>query len=338
VEDVEVSASPDVAASTYWRDRPVFVTGATGLLGGWLVRRLLQGGAAVTALVRHDLSKNPLLSPEEVARVTVVRGDVRDQELLTRTLAAGGADTVFHAAAQAIVGKANIDPATTLDTNVRGTWTLLEAVRANPSVKSVVVASSDKAYGEHETLPYDESAALLPVHAYDTSKACGDMIARMYAVGFGLPVAVTRCGNYFGGGDLNWNRIVPSTIRSALRHERPVIRSDGTLVRDYFYIEDGVIATMRLAEALHDRAELRGEAFNFSYELPLDVLSIARRILERMGVSPELDVRGEAHHEIQRQWLTAAKARRMLGWTPEFTLDTGLDRSIAWYREYLARG
>ena len=333
-----MTAPPDGAVGTYWRDRPVFVTGATGLLGGWLVRRLLQGGAAVTALVRHDLAKNPLLSPGEAARVTVVQGDVRDQDLLTRTLAARGIDTVVHAAAQAIVGKANLDPAGTLDTNVRGTWTLLEAVRANPSVKSVVVASSDKAYGEHETLPYDESSALLAAHPYDASKACGDIIARTYAVAFGLPVAVTRCGNYFGGGDLNWNRIVPSTIRSALRHERPVIRTDGTLVRDYFYIEDGVIATLRLAEALHDRAELRGEAFNFSYELPLDVLSVARRILGRMGAPGELDVRGEAHHEIRRQWLTAAKARRMLGWAPEFTLDTGLDRSIAWYREYLARG
>ena len=324
----------DDAASAHWRGRPVFVTGATGLLGGWLVRRLVEAEAEVTALVR-GAAASTLLSDVEWQRVHVVQGDIRDRDLLQRALTTAQADTVFHVAAQAIVGEANRDPEPTLDTNIRGTWTVLEAIRHTPSVRAVVSASSDKAYGDHEALPYDERTALCGAHPYDASKACADMLSHMYAVTFGMPVAITRCGNFFGGGDLNWNRIVPGTIRSVLRGERPVIRSDGSLIRDYFYIEDGAIATMELARARRHRDELRGEAFNFSYEMPLDVLTFSRKILARMGSPLALDVRSEASHEIQRQWLTAAKARAVLGWSPRFTLDEGLDRSVAWYRNHL---
>ena len=333
-----MSINVDSAATGHWRSRPVLVTGATGLLGGWLVRRLVEDGAVVTAVVRHATPNTTLVSEGLWKQLVVVQGDVRDQDLVQRTMGEQGVDTVFHVAAQAIVGVANRNPVSTFDTNIRGTWSVLDAARQSPLVKTVIYASSDKAYGEHETLPYEEGSALQGAHPYDASKACGDLIARAYAVTFGLRVAITRCGNFFGGGDLNWNRIVPGTIRSALKGERPLIRSDGTLIRDYFYIEDGAIATMHLAESLAVREELRGEAFNFSYEMPLDVRTFSTRILERMGSSLELDVRGEAHHEIQRQWLTAAKARRMLGWTPRFTLDEGLDRSISWYREFLANG
>ena len=325
------------AQPAFWRDRPVLVTGATGLLGGWLVRRLVAEGADVVALVRDWVPRSNLLSSDLVARVTMVRGDVRDQELLERVMGEYEVDTVFHLAAQTIVGVANRNPVSTLDTNIRGTWALLEAARRSPLVRSIITASSDKAYGDHEKLPYDETAALKGEHPYDASKSCADLVARMYAVTFGVPVAITRCGNFYGGGDLNWNRIVPGTIRSVLKGERPVIRSDGSLVRDYFYVEDGAAAYMTLAEALHSREELRGEAFNFSNEIQVNVLALTRKILKRMGSKLQPDVRSEAKHEIQHQWLSAAKARTVLGWTPEFSLDEGLDRTIAWYREFLAR-
>src|SRR5581483_5988952 len=324
-------------APGFWRDRRVLVTGATGLLGSWLVRRLVAERADVVALVRDWVPRSILLSsPELVARVTFVRGDVRDQELLERVMGEYETDTVFHLAAQTIVGVANRNPVSTLDTNIRGTWALLEAARRSPLVRSIVTASSDKAYGTHDTLPYDETAALQGEHPYDASKSCADLIARMYAVTFGVPVAITRCGNFYGGGDLNWNRLVPGTNRAELKGERPVIRSNGKLIRDYFYVEDGAAAYMCLAEALHARPDLRGEAFNFSNELQVDVLALARTILARMGSRLKPVIHDEARHEIPHQWLSAAKARRVLGWKPAFTLDEGLDRTIAWYREFLA--
>lgn len=334
MEDLAVSA----AQQSHWRDRPVLVTGATGLLGGWLVGRLVALGADVTALVRDWVPRSTLLSTELLARVNIVRGDVRHQSVLERAMGEYEVDTVFHLAAQTIVGVANRNPVATLDTNIRGTWSVLEAARRSPLVKAVIIASSDKAYGDHEKLPYDETAALQGEHPYDASKSAADLIARMYALTYGVPVAITRCGNFYGGGDLNWNRLVPGTIRSVLKGERPTIRSDGTLIRDYFYVEDGAEAYLTLAEALHARPELRGEAFNFSNELQVDVLGLTRRILARMGSPLEPDVRSEASHEIQHQWLSAAKARRDLNWAPLFTLDEGLDRTIAWYREFLQRG
>ena len=323
--------------TSHWHDRPVLVTGATGLLGGWLVRRLVEQGADVVALVRDWVPKSTLLSADLLQQVTLVRGDVREQDVLERAMGEYEIDTVFHLAAQTIVGTANRNPVSTLDTNIRGTWALLEAARRSPLVKAVITASSDKAYGDHVILPYDETAALQGAHPYDASKSCADLISHMYAVTFGVPVAITRCGNFYGGGDLNWNRLVPGTIRSALRGKRPVIRSDGTLIRDYFYVEDGAAAYMLLAEALHGRPALAGEAFNFSNELQVDVLSLTKKILAHVQSDLEPDVRADAKHEIQHQWLTAAKARRELQWTPQFTLDEGLERTVAWYREFLSR-
>ena len=323
--------------TSHWHDRPVLVTGATGLLGGWLVRRLVEQGADVVALVRDWVPKSTLLSADLLQQVTLVRGDVREQDVLERAMGEYEIDTVFHLAAQTIVGTANRNPVSTLDTNIRGTWALLEAARRSPLVKAVITASSDKAYGDHVTLPYDETAALQGAHPYDASKSCADLISHMYAVTFGVPVAITRCGNFYGGGDLNWNRLVPGTIRSALRGKRPVIRSDGTLIRDYFYVEDGAAAYMLLAEALHGRPALAGEAFNFSNELQVDVLSLTKKILAHVQSDLEPDVRADATHEIQHQWLTAAKARRELQWTPQFTLEEGLERTVAWYREFLSR-
>ncbi len=328
----------DVAFSkirVFWQDRPVFVTGGTGLLGGWLVRRLLQSGADVVCLVRDWVPQSELVRDGLLDKVKVVRGDVRDQATLERALGEYEIDTVIHLAAQTIVGIANRNPVSTFETNVGGTWSLLEACRRSPAVKQIVVASSDKAYGEHEQLPYDEDAPLIGRHPYDVSKSCADLIAQSYAATYDLPVAITRCGNLYGGGDLNWNRIVPGTVRSVLRDQRPVIRSDGTFVRDYFYADDAAAANMLLAEKLATDPKLKGRAFNFSNETQVTVVELVERILNLMDSTLVPEVRNEATSEIRHQYLKAARAREVLGWHPLFNLDEGLQRTIAWYREFL---
>ena len=322
----------------FWLDRPTLVTGATGLIGGWLVRRLLEAGADVVCLVRDWVPQSVFVGEGLMSSVKVVRGDVNDQQLMERTLGEYEVATVIHLAAQTIVGIANRNPVSTFEANVAGTWSLLEACRRSPAVRQVVVASSDKAYGEHEVLPYTEDAPLQGRHPYDVSKSCADLIAQTYAHTYGLNVAITRCGNFYGGGDLNWNRIVPGTVRSVLRGQRPVIRSDGQFVRDYFYAEDGAAANMTLAEALARDESLRGHAFNFSNEIQVTVLELAERILSLMGSDLEPDVRNEATNEIRHQYLSAEKARRVLNWSPLFTLDEGLGRTIEWYRRFLSQG
>jgi CDP-glucose 4,6-dehydratase len=321
--------------SEFWLDRPTLVTGATGLVGGWLIRRLAEAGADVVCLVRDWVPQSELVRARLVEKVKVVRGDVRDRAALERALGEYEIDTVLHLAAQTIVGVANRNPVSTFETNVAGTWSVLEACRRSPLVKQIVVASSDKAYGEHEELPYSEGAPLEGRHPYDVSKSCADLIAQSYAETYGLAVGVTRCGNFYGGGDLNWNRLVPGTIRSVLRGQRPVIRSDGWYVRDYFYVEDGAAANMALAEALAREPGLRGEAFNFSNETRLTVLAMVGRVLALMDSDLEPDVRDEATNEIRHQYLSADKARCLLGWRPLFTLDEGLRRTVDWYRDFL---
>jgi CDP-glucose 4,6-dehydratase len=318
----------------FWLDRPTFVTGATGLVGGWLVRRLCEAGAEVVCLVRDWVPQSELVRAGLIERVKIVRGDVVDQALLERTLGEYEIDTVIHLAAQTIVSIANRNPVSTFEANIGGTWALLEACRRSPRVRQIVLASSDKAYGDHDRLPYDEETPLRGRHPYDVSKSCGDLIAQAYAVTYGLPVAITRCGNFYGGGDLNWSRIVPGTIRSVLHGQRPVIRSDGLYIRDYFYVEDGAAAYMLLAEQLARRPELYGQAFNFSNELQVTVLELVQRILALMESTLEPEVRDEASNEIRHQYLSAAKARRLLGWGPQFSLDEGLTRTIAWYRAF----
>jgi CDP-glucose 4,6-dehydratase len=323
---------------TFWRDRRVLVTGATGLVGGWLVPALLDRGAAVIALVRDWVPESRLIGGSELGRVIVVRGDVADQVLLERVLGELEVVTVLHLAAQPIVPIANRNPVSTFETNVAGTWRLLEACRRSPTVKQIVLASSDKAYGESHELPYLETMALDAIHPYDVSKACADLIGRCYARTWGLPVAITRCGNFFGGGDLNWNRVVPGTIRSVLRGERPVIRSDGTPVRDYVYVEDAVSAYLLLAEKLAEDPKLAGAAFNFSSGAPLSVRQTVDRILTLMESQLQPVVLNEATNEIPQQYLDSTRAREMLGWRPTFDLDEGLRRTIVWYRDYLERG
>lgn len=323
------------SGTSFWLDRPTFVTGATGLIGGSLVRRLIEAGADVVCLVRDWVPQSPLVSSGLLERVKVVRGDVNDQELMERALGEYEVDTIVHLAAQTIVGIANRNPVSTFETNIRGTWSLLEACRRSPHVRQIVVASSDKAYGDHANLPYTEDAPLQGQHPYDVSKSCADLLAQAYGVTYGLPVSITRCGNFYGGGDLNWNRIVPGTIRSVLRGQRPIIRSDGNYVRDYFYAEDGAAANMILAEKLAEQPQLRGQAFNFSNEIQVTVLELVEKILQLMNSTLTPDVRNEATNEIRHQYLSAEKARRVLGWRPLFTLDEGLRPTIDWYENFL---
>jgi CDP-glucose 4,6-dehydratase len=318
----------------FWRDRPVLVTGGTGLVGSWLVQRLVTAGADVVCLVRDWVPQSELVRTGTLDRVRVVRGSVTDQPLLERTLGEHEIVTVIHLAAQTIVGIANRNPISTFESNIQGTWCLLEACRRSPLVKQIVIASSDKAYGDQENLPYDETTPLQGQHPYDVSKSCSDLIAYTYAKSFGSPVSITRCGNFYGGGDLNWNRIVPGTIRSVLRNEKPIIRSDGSYIRDYFYVEDGAAAYMHLAEKLGANPDLAGEAFNFSNEIQITVADLVNRILESMGSDLEPVVLNEASNEIRHQYLSAAKARKFLNWSPEFSLETGLERTITWYEKF----
>lgn len=323
---------------SFWQDRPTLVTGGTGLLGGWLVRLLLSLGADIVCLVRDWVPQSELVRANLTEQVKVVRGDVIDQTLLERILGEYEINTVFHLAAQTIVGIANRNPTSTFETNIRGTWALLEACRRSPAVRSIVTASSDKAYGDQEKLPYDEETPLQGRYPYDVSKSCADLLAQSYAIVYKLPVATTRCGNFYGGGDLNWNRIVPGTIRSVLRGQKPVIRSDGQYIRDYFYIEDGTAAYVLLAEKLAQNPELYGQAFNFSNETPMSVLELVGHILLLMESKQKPVIRGEAANEILRQYLSAGKARRLLDWKPIFSLDEGLRRTVSWYRDYFADG
>lgn len=318
----------------FWKNRNVFVTGCTGLLGSWLTRTLVERGAMVTGLIRDLNPYSYLRSSGTEERINVVRGSVEDLYTIERALNEYEIDTVFHLAAQTIVEISNRNPLSTFESNVKGTWVLLEACRRSPIVKRIVVASSDKAYGDQVQLPYTETAPLEGRHPYDVSKSCADLIALSYHETFGLPLSVTRCGNFYGGGDLNFNRLVPGTIRAIQDGQRPLIRSDGTYIRDYFYIEDAVFAYLCLAEKMGDSG-IHGEAFNFSNELQVPVLEIVQRILKVMSredLTPV--VLNRAQHEIRHQYLSSEKARRILDWKPKFTLDDGLHRTVTWYRNY----
>lgn len=325
----------DIMDTSFWLDRPTFVTGATGLVGSWLIKRLVESGADVVCLMRDWIPQSELIRTGLLERVKVVRGDIRDQTVLERTLGEYEIDTVFHLAAQTIVTIANRNPISTFETNIAGTWNLMEASRRSPKVKQIVVASSDKAYGDQENLPYSEETPLQGQHPYDVSKSCADLIAKTYAVNYDLPIVITRCGNFYGGGDLNWNRIIPGTIRSILRGQNPVIRSDGKYVRDYFYVEDGAAAYMLLAEKLAKHPALIGEAFNFSNEIQLTVTEIVEKILTLMGSSLQSEYRNEVNNEIIHQYLSAKKARAELHWKPLFNIEQGLKQTIDWYRDFL---
>ena len=321
--------------SDFWLDRPTLVTGATGLVGGWVVRKLLRQQADVVCLVRDWIPESEFVRSGSLSQTKTVRGELCDQALLERVLGEYEINTVIHLAAQTLVPVANRNPVATFESNIAGTWSLLEACRRSPKVKQIILASSDKAYGDADRLPYDESTPLSGRHPYDVSKSCADLIGQAYAATYGLPVAITRCGNFYGPGDLNWNRIVPGTIRSILRGERPLIRSDGQNIRDYFYVEDGAAAYLMLAEKLAADSSLIGEAFNFSNETQVTVVELVEKLLRQMNSPLHPEILNEASNEIRHQCLSAKKARERLGWRPLFSLDEGLRKTIPWYSNFI---
>jgi CDP-glucose 4,6-dehydratase len=330
-----MSKEPKRGAKRFWQGRRVFVTGATGMVGSWLVKELLGQGAYVAALVRDADPQAELYRSGDVRRISVMNGALEDLWALERAINLYETDTVFHLGAQTIVGVAYRFPLQTFEANIRGTYNLLEVCRLHRGiVQRVVIASSDKAYGEQPALPYTEEMPLQGSHPYEVSKSCADLIAQAYYHTYGLPIGIARCGNVYGGGDLNWSRLVPGTIHAFLRRERPAIRSDGTYVRDYIYVQDVARAYMRLAESLDDEV-VQGEAFNFSTESPMTVLDMVARIQKLMHCEDvEPDVRDCTEGEIHHQVLSAAKARALLGWKPRFDLETGLGETIEWYRRY----
>jgi CDP-glucose 4,6-dehydratase len=322
---------------SFWQDRAVFITGCTGLLGSWMTQELVNRGANVVGLVRDWVPQSRLFAEGLGDKIKTVHGRLEDLTTLERAINEYEVDTVFHLAAQTIVGIANREPLATFEANIKGTWNLLEACRRVGGVSRIVVASSDKAYGNQEILPYDETTPLQGEHPYDVSKSCADLISRTYYVSYGLPVCITRCGNFYGGGDLNFNRIVPDTIRSALRDKPVSIRSDGTFIRDYFYVKDGVLAYLHLAEQM-DRKEIWGEAFNFSNEIQFTVLELANKIIklmEKEHLKPV--ILNQSKNEIINQYLSAKKARTMLNWYPKYTLDEALLETIGWYQQFFTK-
>ncbi|MFU1721302.1 GDP-mannose 4,6-dehydratase [Bacillus velezensis] len=321
---------------SFWKNKNVFVTGCTGLLGSCLVKELIDQGANVTGLVRDTVPKSNLYQGEQVKQMNIVQGALEDLDVIERALGEYEIDTVFHLAAQAIVGVANRNPISTFEANILGTWNILEACRRHPLIKRVIVASSDKAYGDQPTLPYDENMPLQGKHPYDVSKSCADLLSHTYFNTYGLPVCITRCGNLYGGGDLNFNRIIPQTIQLVLNGEAPEIRSDGTFIRDYFYIEDAVEAYLLLAEKMEE-LNLAGEAFNFSNEIQLTVLELVEKILKAMDSDLKPKVLNQGSHEIKHQYLSAEKARKLLNWTPSHTIDEGLEKTIEWYKAFFQK-
>tara|TARA_B100000686_G_C16798624_1_gene984247 strand:- start:691 stop:1665 length:975 start_codon:yes stop_codon:yes gene_type:complete len=319
----------------YWFQRNVFITGATGFLGSWLAERLVYLKANVTILDRDYIPQSRL--NRESITVSRVKGCLEDYDVLERSLNEHEIQTVFHLGAQTIVGIANLSPLSTFEANIRGTYHLLEACRRIGHVENIVIASSDKAYGEQTQLPYDETFSLIGSHPYDVSKSCADLIARSYFLSYQLPICITRCGNFYGGGDLNFNRLIPGTIRSVLKGEAPLIRSDGQSIRDYFYVEEAVSAYILLAEKMKD-LPIQGEAFNFSNEIQKTALEIVELILDLMGckgLRPE--ILRQASNEIPKQYLSAAKARKILSWDHQFSLEDGLRKTISWYKDFLPK-
>jgi CDP-glucose 4,6-dehydratase len=317
--------------------RRVFVTGATGIVGSWLCRRLVEAGAHVVALVRDADPQSELFRSGTAQQLSATTGSLEDYGSLERAINEHETDLVIHLGAQTIVGTALRSPLPTFEANIRGTYNLLEACRRMSGlVKAVVVASSDKAYGDSDILPYTEDMPPLGRHPYDVSKSCTDLLAHAYAHTYGVPAVVARCGNIYGGGDLNWSRIVPGTIQSALRGQRPILRSDGTFIRDYIFVEDVVDAYLALASAVATGTGV-GEAFNFSSETKVTALQMVEAVLRVMDsehLVPE--IRNTATAEIKHQYLDSTKAREQLGWKVNYSLDEGLRRTVEWYREFFA--
>lgn len=333
---IEIINYQNMLKKKYWKNKNVFVTGATGFLGSWLIKFLADGGANVIALVRDFVPKSNLYLSGYDRKVAQVEGELEDYFLLERALGEYQIDTIFHIGAQTQVEIANRNPISTFETNIRGTWNILEACRRSPLVKKIIVASSDKAYGSHKTLPYDETFALQGSHPYDVSKSAADLISFAYFNTYNLPICVTRCGNLFGGGDLNFNRIVPDVIKSVLNRESPIIRSNGKFTRDYVYVEDAVSAYLLLAEKM-DNKKFHGQAFNFSAENPISVIELTNKIISLMKSKVRPKIMNTARGEIPDQYLSSAKARKLLGWQPLYDLQNGLKKTIDWYTAFFKK-
>lgn len=320
----------------FWKNKKVFITGANGFIGSWLTKALVEAEARVIVLIKEEIPGSILDEKKVYPKLkAVVRGSLVDHGLVENIFKKHKIDTCFHLAAQAIVGRANQSPLPTFKSNIEGTWNILEAAR-NYGMGRMVVASSDKAYGEHHRLPYSEEDSLLALHPYDASKACTDILARTYAHTYDLPIAVTRCANIYGGGDLNFSRIIPDTVRSVLHKRNPIIRSDGTPLRDYIYINDVVRAYLTLAEKVRNK-EIKGEAFNFGTEKPISVLNLVNKIIKISGgkaVKPVIMSKGKLKGEIDKQYLSSKKARNLLGWQPKYDLERGLKETVSWYRNF----
>jgi len=324
-----------MVTKNYWQDRNVLITGCTGFLGGHLTKLLLDQSTNIVGLVRDRVPRADLFREALFNKITIVNGCLEDYHLLERTINEYEIETIFHLGAQTIVRIANRNPLSTFKSNIEGTWNVLEASRRNPTVRSIIMASSDKAYGTAKKIPYDESACLNGEYPYDVSKSCADLLAKSYHKTYNLPVCVTRCGNFYGSGDLNFNRIVPGTIRSVIRNKNPIIRSDGSFIRDYFYIKNGVNAYVHLAEKMTD-SKIHGEAFNFSNEQPLSVIEITNLVLQLMGREDlKPIIKNEVSKEIPEQWLSSKKAKKLLGWKAKFSIEEGLIETIEWYKGLL---
>ena len=322
-------------SATYWSGKRVLVTGASGMVGSWLTQWLASSGAYTVAFIADTDPQSELVRSGTINKVSVVNGRLENYDDVERAINNHEVDSIFHLGAQPIVGAADRAPRHTFESNIQGTWNLLDACRVlSPLVKRIVVASSDKAYGTQPILPYTEDMSMNGDHPYEVSKSCTDLISTTYARTYGTPVTIARCGNIYGGGDLNWNRIVPGTFRSLLRGEQPVLRSDGTFVRDYLHVDDIVSAYLTLGEQT-DKPEFAGQGFNFSDESPLTVMQIYKAICEAAGwKDTEPLILNAASSEIQDQYLDSTKAHNVLGWRASVTLEDGLKRSFDWYRNF----
>lgn len=330
---MESNSGQATSNSVFWKHRPVLVTGAGGFISSWLCSALLDEGALVVGIVRDSAGERLLRLHGIDDRIELVRGSITDYSLVERALTEYEITTVFHLAAQALVVAANRSPISTFESNIRGTWNLLEAARNCETVTRMVVASSDKAYGSQSSLPYQESHPLNGRYPYDASKVCADVLSRSYAATFRLPVVVTRFANIYGGGDLNWSRIIPGTIRWALNGEDPIIRSDGTMERDYVHVDDAIRGYLA-AGKMSNEQDVIGKAFNFGSGSPISVIDLAQMILAKIPSSVSPKVLGVATGEIDRQYLDSTLAREMLGWEPQVSLEKGLAKTIDWYSSY----
>ena len=324
----------DPVRRAFWLNRRVFLTGGFGLLGSHIAEYLVKLGASVVLLKRDHVPSSRLFETDAYRKSVIVQGDFEDYDTIYRTLADYEIETVFHVGAQAIAPIANRSPLPTFRANIMGTCNVLEAARLNPTVKRVLVASSDKAYGDQPILPYTEDAPLQGKHPYDVSKSCTDLIAQTYVKTYNSPICVTRCGNLYGAGDLNFNRIIPDTIRQALNDKAITIRSDGQFIRDYFFVKDAAMGYLAIAQAMEDES-VRGHAFNLSTGNGYKVVDIVAKIYEVMGktdLSPT--ILNQASSEIREQTLSSKKAETILGWKPVYSVEEGLSETVSWYRQY----